>query len=147
MPPVCADGKVPSLIATGADGSPMACEISLPDATFGPAIISDLDGGQVSAVTYGPGVVAVRRSDPATIGGPGDTDPAGPDAPTDGGRATPAGPADHVAVFRDGRWHRLGPHAAVTSDAVVQPLGDPALPLVVTTRGRGASYRLVVVDD
>lgn len=144
MPPVCEDGKVPYLIATGVDRSPVAYEISLSDTTFGPAISSDLDGGQFSAITYGPGTVAVRQSEPGAIGGPGDTDP---DAPADDDRATPAVPADHVAVFRDGHWQRLGPHAAVTADEVVQPLGDPELPLVVTARGRRASYRLVVVDE
>lgn len=147
MPPICEDGQVPYLIATVADGAPLAYEMWLTDATFGPAIVSDLDDGLLSAISYGPGTVAVQLSDPGAIGVPGDTVPAGPDASADGDDVTSAGPANQVAVFRDGRWQRLGPQAAVTANQVVQPLGDPELPLVVTDRGRDARYRLVEVNE
>lgn len=112
MPLVCEDGEVPYLIATGADGAPLAYEISLAGTTFGPVIPSGLDGGPISAITYGPGSVSVQQSDPGVTGGPGDTVPAGLDARPEGDRARSAGPANHVVVFRDGAgnsWARRQP--------------------------------------
>ncbi len=141
--PVCEDGQVPYLIATGAGGGPLAYEISLSETTFGPAIASDPGGGPISAITYGPGTVAIQQSGTGATGGPDDTVPAGSDIPSEGDGGSGPGPANHVVLFRDGRWRRLDPQVAMTSDEVVQPLGDPELPLIVSSRGRGAGYRLV----
>lgn len=144
MPLVCQDGHAPYLIATNAEGLPLAYEIAPADATLGPAIPSDLGAGPLSAITYGPGTVAVQQTGAAGTAAPGDTVPAGPDAPpAEDGGATPPLPPDRVAVFRDGRWQPIGTEAAVTSGAVVLPLGDPDLPLVVADSRRDVTYRLV----
>jgi hypothetical protein len=143
MPPVCEDGHVPYLIAVDAGGAPLAYEVSLGDATVGRAIASDLGAGPISAITYGPGTVAIQQSDATIGGGPGDTVPASPDSTSEGGSGP--GPANRVVVLSGGRWRHVGPRAAVTSYEVVHPLGDPELPLVVASRGRDAGYRLVEV--
>ena len=142
MPLVCRDGHAPYLIATGADGAPLAYEVQLADATLGPVLPSDL-GGPLSAITFGPGTVAVQhQTGPASPGGTVLVVPDGSSPEHDS--VPPTQPAARVAVFRDGRWRLAGTEAGVTSGDVVLPLGDPDLLVVATgDRVRDTTYRLI----
>ncbi len=142
MPLVCRDGDAPHLIATGVDGAPLAYEVQLADATLGPVLPSEL-GGPLSAITYGPGTVAVQhQTGPASPGGTVLVVPDGSSLEHDS--VPPAQPAARVAVFRDGRWRLVGTEAGVTSGDAVLPLGDPDLLVVATgDRVRDTTYRLI----
>lgn len=142
MPLVCRDGHAPYLIATGADGAPLAYEVLLDDATLGPVLPSGL-GGPLSAITFGPGTVAVQhQTGPASPGGTVLVVPDGSSPEHDS--VPPTQPAARVAVFRDGRWRLVGTGAGVTSGDAVLPLGDPALLVVATgDRVRDTTYRLI----